>query len=229
MTQDTLTRPPCDARWLGRIDYNEAWELQRDLARQRAAGDIPDTLLLLEHNPVYTTGRADVTGNLRVSPESLGAPLVRTDRGGDITFHGPGQLVAYPIVDLKVARLGVAEYVRSLEEVVTRTLEQYGIEAGLDCGRTGVWVGNEKIAAIGVRVGRPLGGSRAWITTHGFALNVDVDLNWFAKIVACGLPDRGVTSIAQLTGHAPSVEEVAQSISRDFGNIIGQTLSGQTF
>jgi lipoyl(octanoyl) transferase len=228
MTQHTLAKPTCDVRWLGRLDYNEAWDLQRDLARQRAAGDIPDTLLLLEHHPVYTTGRADVTGNLRVSPESLGAPLIRSDRGGDITFHGPGQLVVYPIVDLKAARLGVAVYVRSLEEVVTRTLDHYGVEARLDCGRTGVWVGDEKIAAIGVRVGRPLGGSGAWVTTHGLALNVDVDLNWFAKIVACGISDKGVTSIARLIGRSPTVREVAQSISRDFADLFGRTVSPQT-
>ncbi|MFQ5472570.1 MAG: lipoyl(octanoyl) transferase LipB [Dehalococcoidia bacterium] len=225
--RDTLTRPLCVVRWLGRIDYNEAWELQRDLARQRAAGDIHDTLLLLEHDPVYTTGRADVTGNLRVSPEALGATVVRSDRGGDITFHGPGQLVAYPIVDLKAVGLGVGRYVRSLEEVVVRTLHRYGIEAVAECGLTGVWVGEQKIAAIGVRVGRPLGGSGPWITTHGLALNVDVDLDWFAKIVACGIRDRGVTSIARLIGWAPGVREVAQSISRDFADVFGRALAAQ--
>ncbi|MCH8815224.1 MAG: lipoyl(octanoyl) transferase LipB [Chloroflexi bacterium] len=224
MTQDTLAKPICDVRWLGRLDYNEAWELQRDLARQRAAGDIPDTLLLLEHEPVYTTGRSDVSGNLRVSPESLGAPLVRSDRGGDITFHGPGQLVAYPIVDLKMAGLGVARYVRSLEEVVIRTLYRYGIEAALECALTGVWIGKRKIAAVGVRVGRPLGGRGAWVTTHGFALNVDVNLDWFGKIVPCGIPDREVTSIAGLIGQAPSVREVAKSISRDFAGVFDRVV-----
>jgi len=228
MTQDTAATPICDVRWLGRLDYDEVWDLQRDLARQRAAGDIPDTLLLLEHEPVFTTGRADVARNLRVSPESLGAPLVRSDRGGDITFHGPGQLVVYPIVNLRAAGIGVAAYVRSLEEVVTRTLDRCGIEAGLDCGRPGVWVGDDKIAAIGVRVGRPLGGSGAWVTTHGLALNVDVDLDWFTKIVACGISDRGVTSMAHLTGQAPAVREVAQMISRDFADVFRRDVSPQT-
>jgi len=209
----------CDVRWLGRVRYNEALDMQRELARQRARGDIPDTLLLLEHEPIYTTGRADTESNLRVSRTDLGAPLIRTDRGGDITFHGPGQLVAYPILDLKAAGLGVASYVRALEQIIIDTLHDYAIEAIVDCGLTGVWVGNEKIAAIGVRVGRPLGREGTWVTSHGLALNVDVDLAWFDRIVPCGISDRGVTSIAQLTGGAPAVHDVARRLSAQFAEL----------
>jgi lipoate-protein ligase B len=214
--QDTQSKSACEVRWLGRIDYSHAWQMQRDLARQRASDAIPDTLLLLEHDPVYTTGRNGAESNLRVSPAALGAPVIRSDRGGDITFHGPGQLVAYPILDLKATGLGVATYVRTLEQLTVDTLSGYGVAAGVDCGNTGVWVGNDKIAAIGVRVGRPLGGEGMWVTTHGLALNVDVDLAWFDRIVPCGLPDRGVTSIAQLTGRAPAVRDTARRLSARF-------------
>ena len=226
MTQKTPTAPPvCDVRWLGRVAYGEALDLQRDLARQRARGDIPDTLLLLEHEPVYTTGRSDAESNLLVSRADLGAPLIRTDRGGDITFHGPGQLVAYPILDLRATSLGVASYVRALEQIIIDTLHDYSIEAIVDCGLTGVWVGADKIAAIGVRVGRPLGRDGVWVTTHGLALNVDVDLAWFERIVPCGIADRGVTSIARLTGRAPSVQDVAQRLSAKFAHALDRALS----
>ena len=215
----TTATPACDVTWLGRIAYNEALDLQRDCARRRARGDIPDTLLLLEHEPVYTTGRTDTESNLRVSRAGLGAPLIRSDRGGDITFHGPGQLVAYPILDLRATGLGVASYVRALEQIIMNTLHGYGIGADVDCGLTGVWVGNGKIAAIGVRVGRPLGGEGAWVTTHGLALNVSVDLTWFDKIVPCGIDVRGVTSIARVLGDAPPVSEVAKAFADEFGNL----------
>lgn len=217
MSGTVINAPLCEAHWLGRVEYNEAWRLQRDLAVQRARGDIPDTLLLLEHDPVYTTGRKEFDSNLRVSEGLLGAPVIRSDRGGDITFHGPGQLVAYSIMDLKAAGLGVVDYVRRLEEVIVETLGEYGIEAGVVCGLTGAWVGEEKIAAIGVRVGRPLGGQGPWVTTHGLALNVDVDLSWFERIVPCGISDRGVTSMARLLRRAPSVEEASSVLSRQFG------------
>src|SRR5437867_1427090 len=124
-------RPVCEVRWLGRVDYGEAWGLQRDLATARAAGEIPDTLLLLEHSPVFTTGKRTAESNLRHPADRLGAPLVVSDRGGDITFHGPGQLIAYPIIDLRAAGLGVVNYVRNLKEVIIRTLRDFGIESGL--------------------------------------------------------------------------------------------------
>lgn len=216
--------PVCEFAWLGRIDYGEAWDLQRALARQRAADEIPDTLLLLEHPPVFTTGRRGPGANLRLPAEMLGAPLVEADRGGDITFHGPGQLVAYPIVDLRAAGLSVVAYVRRLEEVIIRTLAAYGVTGQTECGLTGVWVGGDKIAAIGVRVSRPLGPAGGWVTSHGLALNVDVDLGWFERIVPCGIRDRGVTSLARVAGGAPDVASVAREMAVRFGGVYGRRM-----
>ncbi|MCH8050770.1 MAG: lipoyl(octanoyl) transferase LipB [Chloroflexi bacterium] len=217
----------CDFAWLGRVEYLEAWEYQRELARRRARGEIPDTILLLEHPPVFTTGRRGPGANLRLPEEALGAPLIETDRGGDITFHGPGQLIAYPIVDLRAAALSVVTYVRALEEAVVRTVRTYGIEAHTECGLTGVWAGEtgssaEKIAAIGVRVGKPAGPSGAWVTTHGLALNVTVDLEWFGRIVPCGIGDRGVASIESLSGQSPRLEDVAQVLREALGDALGR-------
>ncbi len=216
---------PLHYTYLGRVDYLEALDLQRDLARRRALGGIPDTLLLLEHPPVYTTGRRGPGANLRLPQEMLGAPLVETDRGGDITFHGPGQLIAYPIIDLRAAGLSVVSYVRALEEAIIRTVRAYGIEAGVECGLTGVWVGINKIAAIGVHVGRPAGAAGAWVTTHGLALNVTVDLGWFERIIPCGIPNRGVTSIEALTGKTPVLAEVAEQLAASFGDIVGRCVA----
>jgi lipoyl(octanoyl) transferase len=218
------TVPACELQWLGLTPYEDAWQLQRDLAGRRATRDIPDTLLLIEHPPVFTTGKRNAEANLRLPAETLGAPLIVSDRGGDITFHGPGQLIAYPIVDLRAAGLGVVTYVRSLEEVIIRTLHDYGIESGLECGLTGVWIGTEKIAAIGVRVSRPGGAGAAWVTTHGLALNVDVDLAWFERIVPCGIADRGVTSIERLLGDAPALPEVAERLVAHFGEVFGREM-----
>jgi len=217
----------CDYAWLGRVDYLEAWECQRELALRRARGEIPDTILLLEHPPVFTTGRRGPGVNLRLPEEALGAPLIETDRGGDITFHGPGQLIAYPIVDLRAAGLSVVNYVRALEEAVVRTLRVYGIEAHTECGLTGVWAGEmgssaEKIAAIGVRVGKPTGPLGGWVTTHGLALNVTVDLEWFGRIVPCGISDRGVASIESLTGQRPRLEDVADALREALGDVLGR-------
>ena len=216
-----------DCAWLGRVDYFEAWEYQRALARRRARGEIPDTILLLEHPPVFTTGRRGPGANLRLPEESLGAPLIETDRGGDITFHGPGQLIAYPIVDLRAAGLSVVNYVRALEEAVVRTVRAYGIEAHTECGLTGVWTGETgssaaKIAAIGVRVGKPAGASGGWVTTHGLSLNVTVDLEWFGRIVPCGISDRGVASIESLTGQKPRLRDVAEALREALGDVIGR-------
>jgi lipoyl(octanoyl) transferase len=219
-------KPVCQYTWLGRVEYTEALALQTQIARDRAAGQRPDTLLLLEHPAVYTTGRRKQETNLRLPAEMLGAPLVETDRGGEITFHGPGQLIAYPIVDLRAARLGAVEYVRSIEEVVLRTCRHYGIEGGLECGLTGVWAGDRKIAAIGVRVSRPGGADGAWVTTHGLALNVSVDLNWFDRIVPCGIADRGVTSIQDVTGTAPKLKEVGARLAEQFGVVFEREMRG---
>jgi lipoate-protein ligase B len=215
----------CDCAWLGRVEYLEAWEYQRELARRRARGEIPDTILLLEHPPVFTTGRRGPGANLRLPEEALGAPLIETDRGGDITFHGPGQLIAYPIIDLRAAGLSVVSYVRALEEAIVRTVRVYGIEAHTECGLTGVWAGEgeavaEKIAAIGVRVGKPAGPSGGWVTTHGLALNVTVDLAWFGRIVPCGISDRGVASIESLSGQRPGLEAVAGVLKEALGDVL---------
>ncbi len=217
----------CDYAWLGRVEYLEAWEYQRELARRRARGEIPDTILLLEHPPVFTTGRRGPGANLRLPEEALGAPLIETDRGGDITFHGPGQLIAYPIVDLRAAALSVVTYVRALEEAVVRAVRTYGIEAHTECGLTGVWVSEtgssaKKIAAIGVRVGKPGGPSGGWVTTHGLALNATVDLEWFERIVPCGIGERGVASIESLTGESPRLEDVAEILREALGDVLGR-------
>jgi lipoyl(octanoyl) transferase len=223
MPGDTI----CEYAWLGRVPYEEAWALQKQLAHERALGHRPNTLLLLEHPAVYTTGRRDANSNLRMPAALLGAPLIETDRGGDITFHGPGQLIAYAIIDVRAARLGVVDHVRSLEEVIIRTLRDYGIESGVECGLTGVWVGEEKIAAIGVRVSRPGGATGGWITTHGLALNVSVDLAWFERIVPCGIADRGVTSMAAL-GASPPLSEVAERLAVRFGEVFGMRMQSGT-
>ena len=215
----------CEVHRLGLVGYEAAWALQRDLALGCATGEIPDCVLLLEHPPVYTTGKRNAQSNLRLPAEMLGAPLVVSDRGGDITFHGPGQLIAYPIIDMRAAGLGVVNYVRNLEEVIIRTLRDFGIESGLECGLTGVWVGNEKIAAIGVRVSRLGGASGGWVTTHGVALNVDVDLAWFERIVPCGISDRGVTSMLHVLGKAPAVSEVADPLVTHFGDVFQRDMS----
>ncbi len=217
--------PLCRVSWLGLVPYEEAWRLQGELAARRATGLVPDILLLLEHPPVYTTGRRGSSNHLRTSPAALGAPLIESDRGGDITFHGPGQLVAYPILDLRATGLGAAGYVNRLEEAVIRTLARYGIAGGRETGLTGVWAEGEKIAAIGVRVSRPAGAAGGWVTSHGLALNVDVDLGWFQRVVPCGIADRGVTSMARLRGSAPALLEVAGELAAQFGELFGRTIS----
>jgi lipoyl(octanoyl) transferase len=215
----------CQYGWLGRVGYRDAWDLQKRLAIERAGGHIPDTLLLLEHPPVYTTGRRGPGDHLRLPEAELGAPLIATDRGGDITFHGPGQLVAYVIMDLTAAGLGVGAYVRSLEEAIIRTLAGYGISGTRECGLTGVWAGAEKIAAIGVRVSRPGGPGSGWITSHGLALNVDIDLGWFERIVPCGIAGRGVTSMQRLLARPPSLEDVADSLALQFGRLFRRQMA----
>ncbi|MGE0056838.1 MAG: lipoyl(octanoyl) transferase LipB [Dehalococcoidia bacterium] len=180
-------------RW-GRKAYRNAWEEQEAAASDvRAGGE--DCLVLVEHPPVYTFGRRVRPEHLLVAAEELtkrGAEVVESDRGGDITFHGPGQIVGYPILDLKRRGIGPNEYVRGIEEVLIRALDRFGIVAERAAGRPGVWVGNRKIAAIGVRL-------RGGVTTHGFALNVCTDLSWFEAIVPCGLNGFGVTSIGEET------------------------------
>jgi lipoyl(octanoyl) transferase len=192
-------------RRLGRMPYGEALALQRALVDERRGGDVADLLLLVEHPHVLTLGVRGDGGRAHIlaSPEALasrGVEIFETGRGGDVTYHGPGQIVGYPIVDLKPDRCDVHRYVRDLEEVLIRTVADFGIDACRVDGLTGVWVGREKLAAIGVRLSR-------WITSHGFALNVATDLEYFSLIVPCGIADRGVTSLERLLGR--SVDRVA--------------------
>jgi lipoyl(octanoyl) transferase len=190
------------------MPYAEALALQRSLVEDRRAGRIDDMLLLVEHPHVLTLGVRGDGGrsHILVTPEALasrGVEVHETGRGGDITYHGPGQIVGYPIIDLKPDRCDVHRYVRDLEEVLIRTAAGYGIVGERVEGLTGVWVGREKLAAIGVRIAR-------WITSHGFALNVSTNLEYFDLIVPCGIADRGVTSLERLLGRAVDRREVEE-------------------
>jgi len=210
-------RRPLDVRRLGRVPYTEALALQRSLVEDRRAGRIGDTLLLLEHPHVLTLGVRGDGGRSHIlaTDEALasrGIEVHETGRGGDITYHGPGQLVGYPIVDLNPDRRDVHRYVRDLETVLIRMAADYGIEAGRVEGLTGVWVGDDKLAAIGVRIAR-------WITSHGFALNVSTDLDQFNLIVPCGISDRGVTSLARLLRRPVSMAEVEFRVIEHFVNV----------
>jgi lipoyl(octanoyl) transferase len=201
-----------------RMDYLAAWDLQRSLVRQRSAGEIGDTLMLVEHPHTYTLGRATKDGHLLISAEQLaaqGVALVESDRGGDITYHGPGQVVGYPI--LKLSRHGgdVLRYLRLLEEALIGALAGYGIAGVRVAGLTGVWVGDEKIAAIGVKL------SASGVTQHGFALNVATDLRFFGQIVPCGIADKGVTSLERVLGAAPARDDVERRVIAAFGDVFG--------
>jgi lipoyl(octanoyl) transferase len=207
----------CSVEQLGTVPYAEGLRLQREKTAARKAGVIPDTLLLLEHPHVITLGRNARRENLLASPErlaALGIELFETDRGGDVTYHGPGQWVGYPILDLARHRRDVSWYMRSLEEVLIRVAGDFGVRAGRLEGEPGVWVGNSKLAAMGVHLSR-------WVTSHGFALNVNTDLDYFRWIVPCGLATKGVTSLAALRGEPLEMGEVAERLSRHFGSVFG--------
>ena len=210
-------RPRLRVRWLGRLPYAEAWDLQKAIHEGRVQGRTADDyLLLLEHPPTYTVGRFSDGSNVLVSDEmarSLGAEVFRVDRGGDVTFHGPGQLVGYPIVHLG-GRPDVVGHVRRIEETLIGVLADMGIEAWREDGYTGVWTAQGKVAAIGVRTAHR-------VTMHGFALNVSTDLSWFGHIVPCGIPDRPVTSISALAGRAVSIEEVVDAVIPRFAGVFG--------
>jgi lipoyl(octanoyl) transferase len=213
---DGVTRP-LEVRRLGLVPYGEALALQRALVEDRRANRIPDTLLLVEHPHVLTLGVRGDGGRSHIlaTAEALaarGVEIHETGRGGDITYHGPGQVVGYPILDLKPDRCDVHRYVRDLEDVLIRTASDYGVAAERVDGLTGVWVGREKLAAIGVRLAR-------WITSHGFALNVTTDLDYFALIVPCGIADRGVTSLAGLTGRPIDPVAVGDQIVGHFSKV----------
>jgi lipoyl(octanoyl) transferase len=207
------------ARWLGLVAYGDGLRLQEELVRARRAGEVCDQLLLLEHPHVITLGTSSNTNHVLVDDQQralLGIELFDTGRGGDVTYHGPGQLVGYPIFDLKPDRCDLHRYVRDLEAALMRALSHFGINAEQKPGLTGVWIGAEKVAAIGVRV------SSGWITSHGFALNVCTDLSYFDAIVPCGIRDHGVTSISRAIGRDVSVLEVVPIVTRACAEIFEQ-------
>lgn len=216
---------PLVVRRLGRVAYDEALELQRRLTEDRRAGRIPDTLLLLEHPHVLTLGvrRGGGRHNILATPERLadiGVTVFEAGRGGDVTYHGPGQLVGYPIIDLRPDRQDVHRYVRDIEDVIIRVCAEFGFAAERLPGFSGAWVnhpvrGLEKVAAIGVRIAR-------WITSHGFALNVNTDLEFFRLIVPCGISDRGVTSLQALTGAAVDMRRVEDSVVEAFADVFSR-------
>ena len=213
---------PLEIRRLGRVAYDQALVLQRQLVEERRAEAVPDLLLLVEHPPVLTLGVRGDGGRSHIlaTPEALaasGIEVFETGRGGDITYHGPGQIVGYPIINLKPDRCDVHRYVRDLEEVLIRVAADYGISAKRIEGLTGVWVGEEKLAAIGVRISR-------WITSHGFALNHTTSLSHFDLIVPCGIADRGVTSLAKL-GCPAGRPEVEERIAHHFGEVFDRSKS----
>jgi lipoyl(octanoyl) transferase len=212
-----------DVRHLGLLDYQAALDLQKDLVEQRKQGLIPDQLLLLEHPPVITLGARNHNNrsNVLQTPEALaqqGVALYETGRGGDVTYHGPGQLVGYPILELPRARRDVHRYVRDLEEVLILAVAEFGITATRIPGLTGIWVADRKLAAIGVRISR-------WVTSHGFALNVSTDLSRFDLIVPCGITDKGVTSMERLLDRPVQMDEVAEAAVRGFGRVFGPSLT----
>ena len=206
-----------EVRRLGLIGYQEALALQRELVEERRANRVTDLLLLLQHPPVITLGvrseiaRANVVATSERLAE-LGVEVHETGRGGDVTYHGHGQIVGYPILDLRPDRCDVHRYVRDLEEVMIRACADYGISATRIAGLTGTWVGAEKIGAIGIRISR-------WITSHGFAFNVGTDLDHFKLIVPCGISDRGVTSLEQLTGRTIPLVAVEDVLVRRFSEV----------
>jgi lipoyl(octanoyl) transferase len=211
------------AAWLGRVGYDEALALQREAAERVAAGG-EESLLLLEHEPVFTLGRNASVADVLLTPErrrDLGIALRESDRGGKVTYHGPGQLVGYPILNLSPDRRDVKRYVTDLEEVLIRTLADFGIQAErspVPERVTSVWVGNDKIAAIGVHLSR-------WITTHGFALNVtDEPLPFFSGIVPCGIRDGGVTTMERLLGGRLAVPDLVDPLLRRFGSVFGREI-----
>jgi len=211
--------PDCLVVHLGSIDYPSALALQRDLHQRVVNGELPALLLLLQHPHVYTLGRRGSETDILVSSDvltELGADVYHTDRGGEATYHGPGQLVGYPILDLRTAGLGPLNYVRALERIIISTLAELGIHATSEDRPTGVWVNDAKIAAIGVRVSRG-------VTMHGFALNVNPDLSYFNHIVPCGMPDASVTSVAEQEV-ALEVSGVIDIFSKHFADILGYSL-----
>jgi len=213
-------RRTLDVRRLGRVAYADALALQAELVKQRRAGEIPDTLLLLEHPHVITLGSGSHPEHVLLDADeraARGIELFETGRGGDVTYHGPGQLVGYPILDLKPDRCDLHRYLRDLEEALIVALAAFGLDAGRKDGLTGVWVDDRKLAAIGVRV------SSGWITSHGFALNVATDLSYFGAIVPCGIRQHGVGSLSGELGRPVSLEEASARVVRAMEHVFGFT------
>lgn len=199
---------------LGSVSFREAWRLQERLVERIAAGEAEETVLLLEHPHVFTLGRTGSTDNLLANSDLEGNPveLIRINRGGDVTYHGPGQLVGYPLLDLKRRGRDVHRYLRDLEELLIRTARQFGVESGRRTGLTGVWTETGKLASIGV-------GVRRWITMHGFALNVCTDLRYFEMINPCGIPGCPMTSLTRLSGRTISVIETMERLKRVWSEV----------
>ncbi|MBI4418308.1 MAG: lipoyl(octanoyl) transferase LipB [Ignavibacteriales bacterium] len=202
---------------IGRTRYAEAWDLQRRILELRHYGMIEDVLVFTEHEKVYTLGKGANDNHLLASEEELkksGIDVFHIDRGGDVTYHGPGQIVGYPILDLSKYKTDLHWYLRGLEEVIIRTLDEYDIVAGREEGMTGVWAQGEKIAAIGVKISR-------WVTMHGFALNVNTDLREFGRIIPCGIFHKGVTSMEAVLGREVPMDEVQSHLAESFSSVFG--------
>lgn len=216
---------PLEVRRLGLVAYADGLELQRALVEDRKADRIPDTLLLLQHPHVVTVGvKKDGRTHIIATPDQLaarGVEVVETGRGGDVTYHGPGQIVGYPILDLNPDRRDVHKYVRDLEEVMIRVCADYGVTAGRSRGFSGAWVGDAKIGAIGVRISR-------WVTSHGFAFNVTTDVEFFNLIVPCGIADRGVTSLANEIGRAVDIPDVETHVIDHFASVFRRRVAAVT-
>ncbi len=217
----------CEARYLGLVPYGEAHELQKELVEKRKADQIPDTFLLLQHPHVITLGRAADRTNILADEATrarFGVELHETGRGGDVTYHGPGQLVGYPIIKLLLGRQDIRRYVRDLQQALIRTAADFGVVAEPRGGEyVGVWVGDEKLAAIGIRISR-------WVTMHGFAFNVTTDLNYFQLIVPCGIRNHGVTSLEKLLDRPVEIGDVAEKLTEHFGDVFNRQMvmvSGQ--
>ncbi len=209
----------------GVVEYGRALEWQHARAAALYGGSEGEALALLQHPPVYTLGARGDDSHLLASPQALaafGAEVVQTDRGGNVTFHGPGQLVAYPILNLRGRGMGVASYIRALEAIMIEAVARFGVQAERVRGRPGVWVDGAKLGAVGVRVSRG-------VSSHGLALNVSTDLEWFARIVPCGIPDIEATSLERLLGAAPALREVEDSLAEAFAREFGCTLVAATW
>jgi len=194
---------------LGQRPYQEVWDYQKEIQAKRIAGEIEDTFLMVEHEPVYTLGK-NANENHLLQSRDQSVDVFNIERGGDITFHGPGQLVGYPILDLSNYKKSVSWYMRTLEQIIIDTVSEFGIEAKRIEGLTGVWVGDEKIAALGVRI-------RRWVTMHGFSINVNTDLTFYDGIIPCGIFDHGITSMEQLLCRPQNIEKVKKVVRSKFG------------